>query len=138
MPSAQVVPVVTRRMRALCVQPYPLHPKGCPKYGKCDSCPPKIRFLEDYFDMSQPLWAIWNVYPIGEHVQKMRATHPDWSERQLSCVLYWQPTARKQLEAEIASFKRAHPELAVTRCPEAMGLNVTETLASVGIVLEWP
>jgi hypothetical protein len=138
MPSAPIIPIVSRRMRALCVAAYPLHPKGCPKYGKCDSCPPAIRFFEDYFDLSQPVYAVWNVFPIGEHVERMRAAHPDWSERQLFCVLYWQAGARKQLEGEIAEFLLTHPELVVTRCPEAMGLNVTETLSAAGVALEWP
>jgi hypothetical protein len=138
MPSALITPIISRRMRAMCVKPYPLHPKGCPKFGLCESCPPAIRFFEDYFDLSQPVYAVWNIFPIGEHVARMRMAHPDWSERQLHCVLYWQAGARKRLESEIAEFLLTHPGLVVTRCPEAMGLNVTETLAAAGVTLEWP
>lgn len=42
------------------------------------------------------------------------------------------------LEGEIEEFLLAHPGLVVTRCPEAMGVNVTETLAAAGVTLEWP
>ena len=138
MPFALITPVISRQMRALCVKPYAGHAKGCPKFGKCDSCPPAIRFFEKYFDLGQPLYAVWNVFPFGEHVERMRAKHPAWSPRQLACVYYWQNGARRQLEREIEEFLLTHPGLVVTRCPEARGQNVTETLAAAGVQLEWP
>lgn len=55
------------------------------------------------------------------------------------CCLYWQPTARKQLRAEIARFKfMEQPRYKVVTCPEACGVNVTATMAFIGHVLEWP
>jgi len=68
----------------------------------------------------------------------MREKHPEWSERQLACCLYWQAGARKQLESEIQKFYREHPGLWLVRCPEAMGVDVTGTMRLVGVELEWP
>ncbi|HJX65923.1 MAG TPA: hypothetical protein VJ860_18440 [Polyangia bacterium] len=140
MPSTAVTLVVDPKMRALCVKPYPLHPHGCPNFRKKECCPPQIKLLPDYYDMTAPFWAIWNVFELGKHVAAMQAAHPGWSERQTFCCLYWQPGARKALEAEIQGFQGEHMRdgLLYTRCPEAMGLNVTETLRRVGVSLEWP
>jgi len=68
----------------------------------------------------------------------MRATHPDWSKRQLRCVLYWQGTARAELKRRIEAALHAMPGTRAETSPEAMGVNVTATLAAEGIKLEWP
>lgn len=68
----------------------------------------------------------------------MRASNPAWTSRQLECCLYWQPTARKQLAAEIKQFLWSHAGYVADTCPEAGGVNVTETLRRVGVDLEWP
>ena len=68
----------------------------------------------------------------------MRAKHPDWSERQLACCLYWQGTARKQLRELTDKFIEIHPECIIIPVPEAMGVNVTATMKSIGHELEWP
>jgi hypothetical protein len=95
-------------------------------------------WLSHAFEMNQPFWLIVNRYPFGEHVEKMRSKHPDWTDRQLSCCLYWQGTARKQLDLLIKEFWVEHPGARVARCPEAMGLDVTATLKSVGVEIQWP
>jgi predicted metal-binding protein len=140
MPFAQVTPVVDPTMRAMCVKPYPLHPRGCPNFGKKEACPPKIGLFKEHFDLAGPFWAIWNVFALGRHVEALRTVHPDWSDRQLYCCLYWQPGARKALEAEIQTFQSAHAHdgFLYTRCPEAMGINITETMRVAGVILEWP
>ena len=56
----------------------------------------------------------------------------------MTCCLYWQPRARKFLETEIYRFCASRGGHVVTRCPEAMGLNVTETLRRAGVEMEWP
>lgn len=126
------------RVRGLCAKPYPLHPKGCPNFGKKPGCPPEVPLLPDVFDLSAPCFLIVNTFDFAAHVARMRVAHPDWSERQLTCCLYWQGTARKDLERRIVEFKRHNPGHLVTRCPEAMGLNVTETLHRAGQQIEWP
>jgi hypothetical protein len=68
----------------------------------------------------------------------MGIKHPDWTDYQKRCVLYWQGTARSQLKKEILKFEKDHPECVVSTGPEAMGVNLTETMKKIGIELEWP
>jgi len=138
MPWAEVKPIIDLGMRSLCVKRYPNHPHGCPNYNKKLGCPPQAPKFTDVLDTSQIIYAIYNVFPFGKHVAKMRSKHPDWSERQLACCLYWQGTARKQLRSEIKLFKEAFPSLYVVGTPEAQGVNLTATMATAGIELEWP
>lgn len=149
MPAIRIVPVFDPKVRALCVRPYEGHPHGCPNFGKKKGCPPSAPLLPDVFDLAAPCFAIFNVFRFGDHIEKMRAAHPAWSLRQLRNCLYWQGTARKALKGEIDKFVREvkAPDIdretferyfAIEHCPEAMGLNVTATMARVGEVLEWP
>ena len=138
MPWIQVQPVVDITVRSLCYQSYPLHPKGCPNFGKREDCPPEAPIIEDVLDLSKEIYVVYNVYQFGEHVAKMRHKHPEWSERQVRCCLYWQGKARKQLRHEVTQFLCEHPDLYVVKCPEAQGVNLTDTMKDVGIELEWP
>mgnify|MGYP000962170430 CR=1 FL=1 len=134
MPWVLVDPVIEPSVRGLCVRPYPLHPKGCPNFGKKIGCPPDAPIYRPV----GPVAAIFNIFPLACHVRWMRDRHPDWSDRQLRCVLYWQPAARKQLKAEIRKFLSDHRGWRIIACPEACGVNLTQTMAEVGIRLEWP
>jgi hypothetical protein len=90
------------------------------------------------YDRGQPIYAIVTEFDLATQVARMRAAHPGWSDAQCRCCLYWQPRARKALKAEIQEFARRYPEYNVTVTPEAMGVNVTATLRTAGIILEWP
>jgi len=140
MPSVLVVPVVDERVCGLCCKPYEGHPRGCPNFGKASRCPPAAPHLYQVFDKAGPFYAIYSAFPLGEHVARMRSAHPDWSDRQLRCVLYWQGTARKRLRSEVAAFRAEHPEREwlVEETPEAMGLQVFDTMAKAGVPLPWP
>jgi len=137
MPHKEVVPVLEPSIRGLCVRPYPGHKKGCPNFGKREYCPPQAPLLPLVFDLHRPVIAVWNRFDLAAHVGRLQVKHPEWSWRQLVCCLYWQGTARRALEGEI---KVALPQgnIGVLRCPEACGVNVTATMASIGVVLEWP
>lgn len=134
----QITPVIDYAVRGLCVKPYPGHPKGCPNFNKKKGCPPNCARFEDYFDMTQPIYAIVNEFDFKSHTDRMRALRPDWSDRQVECCLYWQPKARKALAEGAIEFLREHKGYTVNATPEAMGLVVTETLMTVGVHLEWP
>lgn len=141
MASVQVRPVVVRSRLIRsdwCMRPYPRHPRGCPNFGKKDGCPPDMPLLAEALDCQEPAWAIYNVFPIGEHAARMRAKHPEWSDAQVYCCLYWQPRARKQLRAHIKEFMQQHRGLRLIGNPEAHGVNLAETMANAGIDLEWP
>ena len=158
MPYAVVNPVIEPMVRTLCTRPYPGHVRGCPNHGKRSTCPPHAPMLGDVLDLDRTVWAVWTTFDLAAHVAKMRAKHPKWSERQLRCCLYWQGGARKRLKIEVAKswvmivsrciadhyigddVDRKPPQRPIHGifCPEAMGVNVTATLAGVGVELEWP
>jgi predicted metal-binding protein len=136
----RVSPVLDPSVRGLCCRPYPLHPKGCPNFGQRATCPPQAPLFVSVYDAARPVWAVVNEFDLGGHVERMRAAHPNWSDRQLRCCLYWQRGARKQLQRKVMAACCTLDEgtYGVEFCPEAMGVNVTATLAAEGITLEWP
>ena len=135
-----VKPVLDYSVRSLCTKVYPGHPKGCPNYGRRDTCPPHAPMIEEILDLREVFYLIWNSYNLSDHVARMRSRHPGWSSRQLNCCLYWQQTARGELTNQIRIFLESQPlrVFEIIRCPEACGVNVTASMKSVGIDLEWP
>ena len=132
--------VVDSTVRELCGRPYPNHPKGCPNHHKRAMCPPRCLFLEDYYDISKGFYVIWIEFNIGAHIRRMAERHPNWSQRQKECCLYWQGTANKMLREEILKTELILPKgnWKTSYCPEAMGVNVTATMKNLGVILEWP
>ncbi|NIP51479.1 MAG: hypothetical protein GWN94_10560 [Phycisphaerae bacterium] len=144
-----VEPVVDLSVRFLCLKKYPGHPQGCPNYEKKEGCPPCAPAIVDLIDLDLPVWAIWNEFDFKGHCRKMRKLYPHWSKRRIECCLYWQPKARKQLKKTIERFhawylfraaneKKSVFEPYVITNPEGAGVNVTETMKSIGIELQWP
>lgn len=146
MPWEEVELVISRKCRGYCKLPYPGHPKGCPNYGVKPTCPPKREHIEDLIVTStrRTTWVIYTVFDLQAHVSHMKALHPRWSYRQAACCLYWQAGARRNLEREISRFLAFRPYsimatgLKIVRIPEATGVDVTATMKSIGIILEWP
>ena len=128
--------VTSSKVGDWCRWPYAGHPKGCPNYGKADRCPPRAPAIGDYFDLSMPLYIVHSEFDLVAHQARMQSVHPKWSERQCRCVLYWQPTSRKQLK-ERARVSMARLGLnAIALVPEAMGVNVYATARLAGLRLE--
>lgn len=138
MPHAFVKPVFDKSVRNLCVQSYPRHPKGCPNFNKKKGCPPNVPVFWDIYDTTRLIFVIWNVFDLAGHVQRIKGLHPNWSQAQLECCLYWQGTARKQLKQQIKRWLQVYPDMHAETCPEAMGVNVTATMKDIGVELEWP
>ena len=140
MPWIQTKPVIDYGVRELCFRRYPDHPSGCPNYGRRPTCPPECKLLHEVIDLDKPVYVVWSVFDLGVHVDRMRTRHPGWSDRQLRCCLYWQPKARKKLWIEIVhcSISIENGGMKGHLCPEAMGVNVTETMKLLGEILEWP
>ncbi len=134
----QVAPAIGTNVHRLCRRPYPGHPRGCPNWGKRPTCPPKAPLLRHLLDLRKPVYCIWNAFDLGSHVARMKRKHADWSDRRLRCCLYWQGTARAALRRKLEAFLADHPGLIAVTCPEACGVDVTATMASLGIPLEWP
>jgi len=136
----QVEPVIDNKMRKICSRAYPNHPKGCPNFGKKPGCPPTLPRIDKLISMGNPMqkYVIFNRFHFKGHCDYMRARHPEWSQRQVECCLYWQGKARKMLREKISAFLWKHPHYDIVTCPEGAGVNLTETMKKVGIILEWP
>lgn len=132
--------MIIRPVHYLCVRSYPNHDNGCPNYGKKKGCPPGVPMFDRFYDLSKPIYAIYNKFDFKGHVERMKVKHSNWSKRQVECCLYWQGTARKKLKERIEIFRSLTicGRYFITTVPEAMGINVTETMKRVGIELEWP
>ena len=138
MPFSLVKPVIDFSVRLLCYKAYPGHKRGCPNYDRRYSCPPKCPKINQVINLKKPIYIIWNMFDFYKHCQKMLSLHPKWSDRQVKCCLYWQGKARKQLQNEIRKFRQDHPNNQVLYPPEAYGINITGTMKTIGIKLEWP
>ena len=144
MPICYVKPVIDLSVRQLCYQPYPNHPKGCPNYGKRDTCPPQRPTLSNILDLTKSILAVWVSFNLAAYRVRMLKKHPDWSRRQLDCCLYWQGGVDKQLGKEMRYNLARYPlfdnakKLISIYVPEATGVNVTETMKNAGVELEWP
>ncbi len=119
-----------------CKLQYPGHPKGCPNYNKSAKCPPQAPSIEEYFDITNPLYLVHSEFDLSKHQNKMQDAHPKWSERQCRCVLYWQSTSRKQLKGRVAKALDLLNLNGVAFIPEAMGVNVYATAALSNLHLE--
>lgn len=133
--------VLDKTVRTLCIRPYPNHPKGCPNYRKKKGCPPQQKILPEVYDVDMGFWVVWVSFDFASHCERMRRKHPNWSQRQVECCLYWQGSVYKKLRGEVEGVKYyldGKGNWQVTYCPEGMGVNVTETMRNLGIELEWP
>jgi predicted metal-binding protein len=125
---------ITDKTWEWCQLPYPDHPKGCPNYGKKVGCPPQCPKLSEYFDTKKTMWLVITEFNLGEWANKMKEKHPNWSDRQARCCLYWQGKCRKRLKEGLAAIKKCfYNDTVHTLCPEAMGLNVIRTLRKLGV-----
>jgi len=128
--------IVTNKTSEWCKLPYPNHPKGCPNYNKKLFCPPNHIDINKYFDLSKPLYFVFAEFDLEKHSKRMKVLHPNWTERQCKCCLYWQSKVRKQLTENIKLVSMVLGTDRTTSCPEAMGVNVFATCALSGLKLE--
>ncbi len=118
-----------------CKLPYPNHPKGCPNFPRC---PRQYRDFLDFTIQDRLWYAVLVEFDLQRHSAIMRIKHPDWTDRQCQNLLYWQGKVRSTLR------RKAYPDYPnrpvdgrlVLEIPEASGINVFETMAQVGIIIE--
>jgi len=132
----KVNPIIQNHIQGLCKLRYKSHPNGCPNYSIKKGCPPCLLYDEVY-NLSHDVYAIIYEFDLASHVSKLKLKHPNWSDRQLKCCLYWQGTARKELKKLCDDFIKEYPNYEVNNVPEALGVNVTRTMSEVGVKLEW-
>ena len=132
--------VLTPETKAWCALPYYDKKHGCPNYkGRCyrgGRLP--MTMLYEIMSIHKPIWIVYNEFDLGAHVAKMRAAHPDWSERQLRNVYYWQNQSRSQLQKKVnaaaAILKEKGP--IVISSGEGNGVNLYATCYHSGLKLE--
>jgi hypothetical protein len=126
---------INEGVREWCRLPYPGHPKGCPNYAIAEECPPKVKKVNEIFDLSKPHYFAVQEFDLMDWAQLMKLRHPKWSDKQARCCLYWQNTVRKKLrnicEAQIGLSERIY-----TLLPEAMGVNVFVSARKFGINID--
>ena len=129
--------VIDKRTRSWCRLPYPGHPDGCPNYGDPGHihCPPTVGHVGDFIDIARPHWFVVLSFNLAAHAAGLKKKHPNWSDRQCRCCLYWQGTVRKQLGIDTIAFMIDKPGTVSTMIPEAMGVNVFRTCHRHGIML---
>jgi hypothetical protein len=88
--------------------------------------------LGETLDMTKPVHFVATIFDLAEHVAKMRAAHPAWSDRQCACCLYWQGGARKFLRQKVREWLLTPAQEPIFKgfwhvvwCPEAQGVNLT-------------
>lgn len=126
----------TKDAHKWCRIPYPLHPKGCHNFNHLDRCPPKCQYVTEVLDLTKPIYLTHSEFNLEEHMNNLKVKHPDWSDRQLRCVLYWQRKSVNQMSqrAEIVANKTRSDFISIT--PEALGINVYATAKKAGLKLE--
>lgn len=124
--------VLDMRVREWCKLPYPNHPKGCPNYGKKEGCPPQALLCPKI--IMPPFRLVAVSFNLAEWAKRMKEKHPNWSDRQARCCLYWQGKIRKRLRQECERLVSNGD--VVLYNPEATGVNVFLTCESIGLKLE--
>jgi len=120
---------------SFCKLPYPNHPKGCPNYGKRESCPPFAKKFNDI--IIPPFYLVIQEFDIESHAIKYKKKYPTWSERQCRNLLYWQKGVVKKLKMEAYDLaKSLGKEFIVLEVPEANGVHLFETCKNIGIELQ--
>lgn len=134
---------------ALCRLPYPGHPRGCPNWNKSPNCPPHAPKLQDKYDLDRQSYFVVRPFNIGVHKERMKSLHPEWSDAQCACCLYWQKGIKKELQTFVKLFVKKlicddlsegfpleYDNYSYELIPEAMGLNIFETAPYHGIPIE--
>ena len=118
----EVKPVIDKQISANCLKPYQGYPDGCPNYGRKKGCPPGAPLFSDFFDLAKPVYAIISVIDLKTDTDASASHASD----------------KKNFEEETTAFLKEHRGYHVTTCPEAMGVDITSTLANAGFIMEWP
>lgn len=127
--------VVDARVQKWCKLPYPGHPHDCPKYGKRETCPPEAPLLGKLLD--PPFFLVVVPFDLDAQATRMKARHPDWSDRQARCTRHWRRSVMKSLRKEAYTFaSKLGTDFMVLETPEANGVHVFKTCEMVGLNLE--
>ena len=121
------------KMIALCRSPYYKHPIGCPNWDHKDGCPPHTKsFLSVY---EPTVYIAIARLDFGKYLKLKEKIHPGWTEKALKNPRHWQGHLRAALRNFLTPDK-IHTGFEIVKNAEAMGINLFETCANAGFVLE--
>ena len=132
----QVKRIVCGDTGAWCQLPYRNHPKGCPNYGKRNTCPPDAPHISEVLDLEKPIYIAFSDFDLFSHMKRMSQKHPKWSVYQCRNVLYWQGTSKAEMRRRARIAKTIMGADTIIECAEGMGVNVYATCRHVGLKLE--
>lgn len=79
-------------------------------------------------------------FDFEKYIHLMQQKNPNWSQKQIRCVLYWQSQIKKILKKEIQKY---HPDLVLscgsgigTYSMEAVGIDVMNSLKKLNFPIE--
>lgn len=91
----------TSKTRLWCQLPYPNHPRGCPNYSNKETCPPKASYKPEILNDYSNFLLVYAIFNLKKQKERMLLKHPNWSQKQASCLLYWQNSVKKILREYI-------------------------------------
>jgi predicted metal-binding protein len=100
--------ITTKLTQDFCKRPYPNHPKGCPNYGKGPLCPPHDVFIDPILREFNNFYLFFAKFDFRTYVEIRSYEKPEWSDKQLRCVLYWQSSVKKILKQKILNVLRTN------------------------------
>ena len=118
---------------ALCRSPYYKHPVGCSNWDRKAGCPPHTKpFLSLY---EPAVYIAIARLDFGQYLELKEKIHPNWTERALKNPRHWQGHLRAAFRNFLTPDKIPTNYQMVNNA-EAMGINLFETCANAGFLLE--
>lgn len=122
---------ITSKTNLWCVLPYPNHKGGCPNYNKNELCPPNTKLLN--LKKYSQFKLIYVIFDFNSYKEWRKEQNPQWSDKQISCVLYWQGSVKKYLKEYIIKNMNGNPY--ILGCGSGFKINGKEypSMEAVGI-----
>lgn len=129
-----------------CTRSYPNHPKGCPNFSKKPLCPPNTEKIN--LDKYNDYILFYIKFNFKEYYELRKKEHPNWTDKQVKCVLYWQGAVRKILKEALFEFCKEYiyynkydlflcvSDIYGYPSMEAVGINVFSTMRLNGVKME--
>jgi len=130
-PLKEIIYEIKARDGTWCTLSYPGHPKGCKNFPQCPTKYPDFKSIEHKYKW----FAVMVEFNLKHFAEQMRIKHPNMTENQSRCLLYWQPRVRKQLKQKAYVNAYKFNGDIVLEIPEACGVNVIITMMKAGVLI---
>lgn len=126
--------IFNEKIREFCKRAYPKHKNGCPNYNKNPLCPPQAPYRKDILKKHSNFILVWANFDFKSYKEKMKENHQTWSEKQITCVLYWQGSLKKIIKDYIVKNLQYNELFGCgsgfldSQSMESAGINVFSTL----------